>query len=162
MGGSAFIENVEYKEYDNFFYCLFREDHITFQSTEHYYQYHKCVNNEDRSRVLSASIEDVYSIGQQVEIKEDWEEKKLDVMFRGNYLKFSQNDDLRESLCETVGEIYVPSNCFGSLFWGSGINGEGKNWNGKILMAVRDLLLKKPIDDFLFEKKYESFCLKMG
>lgn len=163
MGGSAYISGVEYKEYDNFFVSPFRENGVVFQSTEHYYQYHKCVNDYDRNNVLTASIEDVYSVGQTVEITDNWEERKLDVMFQGNYLKFTQNENLRDSLCNTSESdmIDVPSNAFGSLFWGSGINGEGKNWNGKILMAVRDLLWGKSIDDFLFEKKYESFCLKM-
>lgn len=111
--------------------------------------------------IRNASIEDVYSIGQSVDLVHDWEEKKLDVMFNGNWLKITQNESLKEKLVKSVGEIYVPCDAFGSLFWGSGIKGEGKNWNGKILMAIRDRLNGIPIDDFLFEKQYESFCLKM-
>lgn len=161
MGGSAYIDDQEYQEYDNFWVAPFVEDGVTFLSSEHYYQYHKCVNDHDKSMIHNASVEDVYSIGQTVELVHDWEEKKLDVMFNGNWLKITQNESLKQKLVTSVGEIYVPCNAFGSLFWGSGINREGKNWNGKILMAIRDRLNGIPIDDFLFEKQYESFCLKM-
>jgi ribA/ribD-fused uncharacterized protein len=163
MGGSAYdINNNEYKEYDNFWLTSFvDEDGNKFPSVEHYYQYHKCVNENDKKRVLNASIEYVYAVGQNVELRNDWEEIKLDIMFQGNYMKFVQNDELRDMLKNTREYIHVPSVLFGCLFWGSGIRLEGKNWNGKILMAIRDLLNNIPIEDFLIEKKYESFMAKM-
>jgi ribA/ribD-fused uncharacterized protein len=170
MGGSAYAyssnsskdESKEYKEYDNFWQSSFIDENgIYFPSVEHYYQYNKCVKESDRKSILEASIEDVYSLGQNVELREDWEEVKLDVMYKGNYMKFTQNEILKNMLKNTKGFIYVPSVLFGCLFWGSGINLEGKNWNGKILMAVRDSLNNESIEDFLFEKKYECFMAKM-
>ena len=162
MGGSAFIEGKEYEEFDNFYKCKFIDTNgNTFISSEHYYQYSKCVNDKDRERVLKSSIENVYSVGQNVVLKEDWDKIKLSKMYEGNRMKIFQNQYLANKLKETKGEIIVPSIIFGCLFWGSGVEGiyEGENWNGKILMAIRDELNGKNMDDFILEMRYRNFLM---
>jgi len=162
MGGSAFIEGKEYKEFDNFYECKFRDSNENiFISSEHYYQYSKCVNDFDRARVLKSSIENVYSVGQSVVLREDWEKIKLYKMYEANRMKYFQNQDLGNQLKGTIGEIIVPSIMFGCLFWGAGIAGiyDGENWNGKILMAIRDELNGKDVEDFILEMRYRNFLM---
>lgn len=162
MGGSAFVDGKEYKEFDNFHYSKFTDENgVTFISSEHYYQYSKCVNDEDREKVLKSSIENVYSVGQRVDLREDWEKTKLMKMYEGNRMKYFQNEYLGNQLKDTKGEIVVPSIMFGCLFWGSGVEGvcEGENWNGKILMAIRDELNGKGNEDFILEIRYRNFMM---
>jgi ribA/ribD-fused uncharacterized protein len=162
MGGSGYCDGVEYPQFDNFYECCLEEDGIQFASTEHYYQYHKCILDSDKKRILASSVEYVFSIGQSVELVPHWESIKLKVMYRANQLKFNQHPDLAKLLISTEGEITVPSCVFGSMFWGSGIDGTGENWNGKILMAIRDQLKGNTSDEIMFEISYRSFLLKLN
>jgi predicted NAD-dependent protein-ADP-ribosyltransferase YbiA (DUF1768 family) len=57
-----------------------------------------------------------------------WQERKVLVMYRCNYAKFSQNADLRGVLLSTTG----PITAFGSQFWAK--------WNAIILERTREEL----------------------
>ena len=162
MGGPAVINNIEYPEFDNFYECNITKYDITFHSTEQYYQYHKCALESDKNLILTSSIEYVFGVGQSVQLVQDWESIKLPIMYQANKLKFSQHKNLLDLLLSTTGDITVPSCVFGSLFWGSGIENEGENWNGKILMAIRDEARGLDIEDFLIEMKYRCFLFKMS
>lgn len=76
-----------------------------------------------------------------------WNQKKLDIVTQGNYLKFSQNDLLKEYLLGTGGKILVEASPYDSI-WGIGMRASAKgvedpkNWKGqnplgKALMEAR-------------------------
>ena len=71
-----------------------------------------------------------------------WNEKKFDIVKRGNYLKFSQNSELKEMLLDTDDDILVEASPYDGV-WGIKST-ESRYWNGENLlgfaiMEVRDL-----------------------
>ena len=81
-----------------------------------------------------------------------WWEKCHDVVYEGNFAKFSQNAFLREKLFATRGKLLVEASPYDSV-WGIGLNIHdiritnknlwmGGNWLGYVLTKVREDLLK--------------------
>ena len=69
----------------------------------------------------------------------DWHDVKLDIMRRADRAKYEQNADLAAMLLET-GDAELIEDSPGEPFWGTGPDGHGHNWAGRILMEVRDEL----------------------
>lgn len=69
----------------------------------------------------------------------DWQEVKLDIMRRGDWAKFSQNEELGRLLLGTGSAELIEDSPF-DPFWGIGPDGSGPNWAGRVLMEVRDRL----------------------
>lgn len=79
-----------------------------------------------------------------------WDRFKYSIVLNGNWLKFSQNRDLREYLISTGGSILVEASPYDNI-WGIGFSADspeamnpfkwrGKNLLGFALMEVRDEL----------------------
>lgn len=85
-----------------------------------------------------------------------WNEKAQDIVYKGNLLKFSQNETLKRYLLETGDSEIVeasPTDCI----WGIGIGMQdnrrfyrnlwrGTNWLGIALMRVREEIKKEGLD----------------
>jgi ribA/ribD-fused uncharacterized protein len=85
--------------------------------------------------------------------KEKWEAVAKDVVYQGNYAKFTQYPELKEKLLATGDKIIVeasPTDCI----WGIGLavdddlifdqkNWRGTNWLGECIMKVREELRKE-------------------
>lgn len=69
----------------------------------------------------------------------DWHEVKLDIMRRADHAKFAQNADLAALLLAT-GDADLVEDSPGEPFWGTGQDGAGLNWAGRVLMEVRSQL----------------------
>jgi ribA/ribD-fused uncharacterized protein len=76
-------------------------------------------------------------LGKACTLRKDWEEIKLEVMFRALTEKFRQNADLYEQLLSTGTALLVEGNNWGDVYWGV-CGGVGENHLGKLLMRVRD------------------------
>lgn len=74
--------------------------------------------------------------GRHVQLREDWEEVKEDVMYTICLDKFTRNKDLRDRLLSTGNQLLVEGNNWGDRVWGQ-VNGVGENRLGKILMRIR-------------------------
>lgn len=88
--------------------------------------------------------------------KNKWEKIARDVVYKANYAKFTQHEDLRKQLLATGDKIIVeasPTDCI----WGIGMscddpgitdpkNWRGINWLGKAIMKVREQLKKENTD----------------
>jgi N-glycosidase YbiA len=72
----------------------------------------------------------------------DWHNAKLDIMRRADFTKFSQHSDLAALLLAT-GEALLIEDSPSEPFWGTGSDGEGQNWAGRVIMEVRDRLRGK-------------------
>lgn len=81
-----------------------------------------------------------------------WSERCCEIVKQGNYLKFSQNEELRNILLDTVGTLVEASPT--DRIWGIGLSAAkaneippekwpGKNYLGKALTLVRDTLAAK-------------------
>ncbi|RDX72132.1 Riboflavin biosynthesis protein PYRR, chloroplastic [Mucuna pruriens] len=128
-------------------------DYVTWLSVEHYYQAHKFVGVDDPlaqdcvERIKSAkSPEEAARIGRSMQrqkpdlIRSDWENIKIDVMYRALRCKFSIYPHLNSMLLSTAGSVLVEASPH-DLFWGGGREGEGLNYLGRLLMKLRSEFL---------------------
>ena len=77
----------------------------------------------------------------------NWEYRKLIVMKNLVYLKFAENEDLKQKLLSTGNEYIEEGNWWGDTYWGVCTNKKynhvGENQLGKILMEVRQMLINE-------------------
>lgn len=69
-----------------------------------------------------------------------WRRQKIKVRYAFQYAKFANNPTLRAALIATAPAQLVFKNDHLNRFWGV-CQGEGKNWDGRLLMSVRDQLI---------------------
>lgn len=129
----------EYRFLSNFWMCPVTYEGLTYPSAEHAYQAAK--SNRPDIREAFADIKTaglVKKLGQQIDIRSDWECVKINIMRRIVEAKFEQNPDLMEKLLATKPHELIEGNWWGDRFWGKDELGQGRNELGKILMAIRD------------------------
>ncbi|KAG4922522.1 hypothetical protein JHK84_051365 [Glycine max] len=128
-------------------------DYVTWMSVEHYYQAHKFIGVDDPlaqdcvEMIKSAkSPEEAARIGRSMQkqkpylIRSDWDNIKIDVMYRALKCKFSIYPHLNSMLLSTAGSVLVEASPH-DLFWGGGRDGEGLNYLGRLLMKLRSEFL---------------------
>jgi len=126
-------------------------------TVEHYYQSQKSANPEYKAAIreaihpglakrLAAPPSAPRRISQNSWFRKngeqpraDWHDVKLDIMRRADHAKFTQNEDLALLLLAT-GDAELIEDSPGEPFWGSGPDGAGLNWAGRVIMEVRDAL----------------------
>ena len=118
----------------------------TFPTVEHYYQamkfyasdkrFHTIMNlkNPDEARLMTKTPE--YKINRRL----DFEHNKFDIMEKAIRAKFTQNPQAAEML-KATGDAFLIKSCAVCYKCGFGI-GSGQNHMGKILMQIREELLK--------------------
>ena len=79
---------------------------------------------------------DAKRLGRHLQLREDWEEIKLEQMYNICMAKFFQHPDLREKLLKTCCCPLFEGNTWGDRYWGT-VNGYGENHLGIILMDIR-------------------------
>jgi ribA/ribD-fused uncharacterized protein len=134
----------------------FEEDGIIYKTAEHYMMAGKAKLFDDMDifeRILSKdSPKDVKDLGRQIKNFDVaiWDEQKYNIVKRGNYLKFSQNQNLTHFLIQTKNKILVEASPVDPI-WGIGLADDhanaknpkewrGQNLLGFALMEVRDEL----------------------
>lgn len=132
---------------------------MTFNCVEQWMMFSKAYLFGDKETAIKMLNESNPSnqrkLGRQVKyFKNDiWEKKRENIIYKGNYVKFSQNSTLREYLLNTGNSILAEASPT-DLVWGIGygVHDEnrlyperwrGKNLLGKILMQVREDLRKE-------------------
>lgn len=134
MGGPCECDGTSHQELDNFYQCGFTADGVRWQSSEQCYQAAKFPDDpaqRERIRQGGPGMES-WKLGNadaiQARLRPDWEEVKVDEMYRANLAKFSQNPHLRQLLAGSSGPITAQ----GGLFW--------KTWNEILLERIREEL----------------------
>lgn len=102
--------------------------------------------------LLKSSPKDAKDLGRQIRgfDAKKWDKVKYDIVKRGNYLKFSQNELLRSFLQQTGAKVLVEASPVDHV-WGIGLTEDdtlatdpahwrGENLLGFALMEVRDVL----------------------
>ena len=74
--------------------------------------------------------------GRRVDLRDDWEDVKMGVMYDVCYAKFAYNPELKKKLLKTGDKHLEEANHHGDMIWGT-VDGEGENNLGKILMQKR-------------------------
>lgn len=123
----------------NFFEIPVTWQGITYQNNEAAFQSAKVINQKNRQSFASLNPSKAKSKGRHVQLRNDWEKIKDNIMYEICYCKFSQNEELKKKLIATGNALLVEGNTWGDKYWGV-CNGIGKNKLGKILMKVREEL----------------------
>jgi ribA/ribD-fused uncharacterized protein len=81
------------------------------------------------------------------QVRSDWEDCKLEIMYRAVWQKFITHLDIQQILLAT-GEVEIIEDSPVDYFWGCGSDRTGRNHLGKILMQIRQeiQLIKKSGD----------------
>jgi len=135
------------------------EASVIYKSAEHYMMAHKALLFNDKKAydliISTKNPEEAKKEGRKVRnfVESVWEQHCFDIVVRGNYLKFSQNDDLKDFLLNTDDKILVEASPYDKI-WGIGLSvqddmqrlknpclWDGKNLLGFALMEVRERLL---------------------
>lgn len=154
-------------------YSKFVEEGIEYNSGEQYMMYKKAILMNDQetageimaiqiynpklkneSKVNFSKIAKIKELGRQVKNfnEELWNKQKFEIVKKGNLLKFSQNEDLKQILLNTNNKVLIEGSCYDKI-WGIGMKEEdakkmdpkewskfGQNLLGKSLMWTRDQL----------------------
>lgn len=138
----------------NFHSAPIRLDGEEWATSEHYYQAQKSADPEYRRRVREAATPGkAKRLGTDPALprrfshsswfrkngrafRQDWNDSKVEVMRRVVRAKFVQNAELGERLLAT-GEAELVEDSGTDSFWGTGRDGKGTNWLGRVLMGVR-------------------------
>lgn len=133
----------DYRFLSNFHMAPVYFESIEYPSTEHAYQAAKTTNIQIRKEFLNLTCGEAKRKGQVVEMRENWDVIKYDIMFMVVFDKFYRHADLREKLLNTDLKYLEETNHWGDKYYGV-CDGEGLNVLGKILMDVRKILRQNP------------------
>lgn len=134
----------DYRFLSNFFPCkvYFEDEHDArwYPSTEHAYQAAKSTNVGVRRMISTTEKAGVAKrLGRTITLRSDWEQVKLDVMYKVCKDKFTRYRSLATKLLSTGDEELIEGNDWGDKFWGR-VGNTGENHLGKILMRIREEL----------------------
>jgi ribA/ribD-fused uncharacterized protein len=111
---------------------------------------------ETNSKIMKENDPKQYKeLGRQVKnfSPKIWDEKKFEIVVKGNLHKFSQNENLKQFLLSTKNKILAEASPYDKI-WGIGMDAndkdilnqdkwKGENLLGKALMKVRDIIKKE-------------------
>jgi N-glycosidase YbiA len=134
---TTFDGDPRYEFLSNFHPCPVVLDGLEYRTVEHAYQAAKTLDGAERDHVRSASTPaEAKARGQQVTVRPDWNDIKIDVMRALLRQKFAAGP-LRDRLLATRPSALIEGNTWDDRFWGV-CDGEGENWLGRLLMEIRD------------------------
>ena len=136
--------------------CQFEKDGIPYTHTEQWMMAEKArlfLDEACLAEILASdSPKEMKIIGRRIRNfdSSSWDQNKYAIVLHGNYLKFSQTEDLKEFLLNTNELIIVEASPYDKI-WGTGLAGKheyspqpdkwpGLNLLGFALMEVRDHL----------------------
>lgn len=136
--------NVPYGFMSNFWKAKMTIYGKIWDTIEHAYQAQKTEIPEEQNKIWAAkTARSARDMGQLVQMRPDWDDVKDQVMRECVRAKMKQHPDLQAQLLATNDEELIEDSPV-DWYWGCGKDGTGKNMLGKILMEVRDELLKLP------------------
>jgi ribA/ribD-fused uncharacterized protein len=135
----------QYHFLSNFYESVFVVGGIEFKTVEHFFQALKCVNRDEMLDVINAPTPGkARSIGRRVELKDDWKDIKVSVMYAGLKEKF-KNTTLRKLLINTGDKVLKEGNTWNDTYWGVNQQGKGKNVLGRLLMKLRSEIKEEEV-----------------
>jgi len=156
-----FEPTSEYGWLSNWYLSDFVVDDIIFHSGEQWFMYSKAnlfADEDTKSKILHYSLDrpsdnkKIKSLGREVKEFDEvfWRRYREDLVYKGLYAKFSQNEDLKQKLLATGDKMLVEASPYDKI-WGIGLSRwdyaaqdmnqwKGLNLLGKVLMRVRSKL----------------------
>ncbi len=134
----------EYDFLSNFYECPINWKGKTYRNSESIYQSCKVYRVFDKFLYdfTKMSGSQAKKIIRKIEVRPDWNNIKLDLMYKICQEKFYQNPDIAQKLMDTGDAILIEGNYWNDTYWGI-CNGVGQNHLGKILMKIRSELFEK-------------------
>lgn len=107
-----------------------------YPSAEHAFQASKSLDKDVRLGMsVCRSAKEAKQAGRRINLRLDWEDVKVDVMYNILKAKFA-DPELAQKLRDTGDEELIEENNWGDTFWGV-YKGKGVNMLGQLLMKVR-------------------------
>lgn len=125
----------------NFAAYSFYADGAYWRTSEHYYQMQKFTDPSLIRAICNAPTPleaAIIAHSNNNKVVEYWMQVRDKAMYAAIELKFSQNPDIRDMLKETGHQLLV-ENAWDDYYWGCGLQKNGVNRLGKILMYYRDI-----------------------
>lgn len=110
---------------------------IEYSTAEAAFQSMKTKDLNERKKFSTLTPKEARRLGRKLELREDWEEVKEEIMYKICLCKFEQNEYLADRLRKTGDAYLQQETTWNDREWGI-VNGEGENKLGKILMRVRE------------------------
>jgi len=127
----------------NFHPCKVMLSGTDYPSVEHAFQAGKTRSPTERLKILNAPTPgEARRLGQEVDLRPDWEDVKIVLMKFLVRKKFNRDPVLAQQLLDTGDAELIEGNHWKDRFWGV-YRGKGRNHLGKILMEVRAELREK-------------------
>jgi len=133
--------NDPFKPFSNFTRRPFTLDGEQWPTVEHYFQAQKNLEDDEFQRAIRDTNDPAVAkrLGRRVQLRDDWDDIKYDVMAQAVRAKFEQNSGLRDLLVSTGDRAIHEDRA--DPWWGGGPNyPDGRDWLGQILMELRDLI----------------------
>ena len=131
-------------------------DGVKYNCCEQYMMHQKALlfgDQEIAEKIMNTSSpRDQKQLGRQIRgfDKGRWDAACVSIVYRGNFAKFSQNEELKQDLLATTDRILVEASPYDNI-WGIGMgeDEEGvedpKNWKGLNLLGWSITLVKKQL-----------------
>lgn len=132
----------EYRFLSNFELCSVYYEGLMYPSSENAYQAAKTLDKEERKKFVDMTPGQSKAAGKILEIREDWSNVKVEVMYDIVKDKFNRNMRLKYQLLGTDEKHLEETNYWSDTYWGV-CDGVGLNHLGEILMRVRKELKTK-------------------
>jgi N-glycosidase YbiA len=132
----------DYFELSNFYPRPVTIQNFVWPSTEHFYQAQKFIHVLDQEIIRRASSPaEAFYLGRNLAGSRisHWHAIKVLVMRQAIQEKFRQHADLKAILLGT-GSAFIKEKSAVDSYWGIGVDGNGQNRLGKLLMEVRESL----------------------
>jgi len=131
------INNLKGSFLSNFYESSIELDAVVYRNAEAAYQAMKSNDSLVRVKFINLNGASAKALGKRIELRKDWNDIKLDMMYKIVKNKFMQNSTITKLLIDTNDKVIIEGNNWGDIYWGI-CNGIGENNLGKILMKVRE------------------------
>lgn len=126
----------EFSFLSNFYPCEVIFEGNTYPSVEHAFQAAKTLDKNIRNKIRNKETPGkAKKIGRSINLRSDWEDIKIDIMYELLNEKFS-DCKLETMLIATKDRLLIEGNHWGDTFWGV-YKGKGENYLGRLLMELR-------------------------
>lgn len=106
----------QYYFLSNFYAAPVTYDGLVYQNNEAAFQSMKLLNRDERDSFTTMKPGDAKKKGFRVNLRRDWEERKVEFMREICMAKFTQNDDLRAKLLATGNAELIEGNTWNDTF----------------------------------------------
>ena len=129
----------------NFYEAPIDYNGLTYKNNEAAFQAQKVLDEKTREQFTELPPNLAKKLGRKVELREDWEDVKVDIMKDICRTKFETHPSLMDRLLSTGDRTLIEGNDWNDTFWGVDDDNGGENMLGKLLMELRE--------EFRYERK---------